>query len=218
MSSSDVPTFEARAGAPLAALRRFARKRAEPEPCELCGAGIRDDHPHLLNPAERKLFCACEACAILLSGGPGARFRRVPRRVRFWPDFRLGDVQWASLHIPIDLAFFFHSTSADKVVVLYPGAAGAIESSPPADAWRELAAENPQLDELEPDVEALLVNRVRGAREAYFAPIDECYRLVGLIRSRWRGLSGGAEVWRAVESFFTDLKQRSEPAPENRNA
>jgi hypothetical protein len=179
---------------------------------------MRTVHQHLLNPAERKLFCACDACAILLSGGAGSRFRQIPQGVQFWPDFRLTDVQWNSLHIPIDLAFFFHSTPADKLVTLYPGPAGAIESLPPADAWRELTAENPQLGELEPDVEALLINRVRGARDAYRTPIDECYRLVGLIRTRWRGLSGGTEVWREVEKFSADLKQRSEPARERRNA
>ena len=35
---------------------------------------------------------------------------------------------------------------------------------------------------LEPDIEALLVNRARGARRHWIVPIDECYALVGLIR------------------------------------
>ena len=65
------------------------------------------------------------------------------------------------------------------------------------------------LRELEPDVEALLVNRVRGADEFYVAPIDECFKLVGLIRAHWRGLSGGAEVWREIENFFAELKRKS---------
>ena len=61
--------------------------------------------------------------------------------------------------------------------------------------------------ELKPDIEALLVNRVghaRGMREAeyYIAPIDECYKLVGLIRANWKGLSGGTEVWTEVGRFF----------------
>ena len=47
------------------------------------------------------------------------------------------------------------------------------------------------LAELEPDVEALLVNRMKGERAYYRAPIDECFKLVGLIRMHWRGLSGG---------------------------
>ncbi len=65
------------------------------------------------------------------------------------------------------------------------------------------------LTELEPDVEALLVNRVGQAREFFRVPIDECYRLVGIIRSNWRGLSGGAEVWTAIEAFRAGLKARS---------
>jgi hypothetical protein len=62
---------------------------------------------------------------------------------------------------------------------------------------------------MEPDVETFLVNRVGTKAECYIAPIDECYRLVGLIRMHWRGLSGGAEVWNEIHNFFTDLKARS---------
>jgi hypothetical protein len=45
---------------------------------------------------------------------------------------------------------------------------------------------------MEADVEALLVNRVDGAREYFLAPIDACFELVGTIRVPWRGLSGWA--------------------------
>jgi hypothetical protein len=77
-----------------------------------------------------------------------------------------------------------------------------------------MLAENPVLTEMAADVEALLVNRLgpsRGYRTAeyYLLPIDECYKLVWLIRSHWRGLSGGAEVWNELERFFADLKARS---------
>ena len=34
----------------------------------------------------------------------------------------------------------------------------------------------------------------------YIVPIDECYRLVGLIRMHWRGLSGGTEVWKEIHN------------------
>jgi hypothetical protein len=79
----------------------------------------------------------------------------------------------------------------------------------PPEAWAQVVADNPRLRELESDVEALLVNRVGAAREYYLAPIDECYKLVGLIRSNWRGLSGGTEVWRAIAVFFKELKEKS---------
>jgi hypothetical protein len=67
---------------------------------------------------------------------------------------------------------------------------------------------------MEPDVEALLANRVGAARgvtaQYYVVPIDECYKLVGLIRLHWHGLSGGTEVWREVATFFSSLKARAE--------
>jgi hypothetical protein len=62
---------------------------------------------------------------------------------------------------------------------------------------------------METDVEALLVNRVGDGREYYIVPIDECYKLVGLIRTHWRGLSGGTEVWREISKFYANLKERS---------
>lgn len=40
------------------------------------------------------------------------KYRRVPRRVRYLPEFQLTDAQWDSLAIPIQMAFFFHSTPA----------------------------------------------------------------------------------------------------------
>jgi hypothetical protein len=73
---------------------------------------------------------------------------------------------------------------------------------------------NPILAKMQEDVVALLVNRVghiRGAAPAeyYLVPIDECYKLVGLIRMHWRGLSGGTEVWREIGAFFAHLKTRA---------
>jgi hypothetical protein len=50
---------------------------------------------------------------------------------------------------------------------------------------------------------------VDGARDQYLAPIDECYRLVGLIRMHWKGLSGGREVWEHLGRFFADLNRRA---------
>src|SRR5207237_5374445 len=108
---------------------------------------------------------------------------------------------------PIGLAFFFSRTPAGKVVALYPSPAGATESLLPLEAWEELSAENPVLRELEPDVEALLVNRVGQAREHYRVPIDECFRLVGLIRTTCRGLSGRPEVRGAIAHCLASLHE-----------
>jgi hypothetical protein len=146
---------------------------------------------------------------MLFSGQAGGRYRRVPRRVRFLADFRLTDAAWDGLGIPIDLAFFLQSTPAEGVIALYPSPAGVTESLVSSGSWEALVEDNPALRDLEPDVEALLVNRVAGVRECYRAGIDECYKLVGLIRTRWRGLSGGHEVWEAIREHFAGLKGRS---------
>ena len=45
-------------------------------------------------------------------------------------------------------------------------------------------------------------------REHWLVPIDDCYELVGLIRSSWRGFGGGEEVWTQIERFFGDLPTR----------
>jgi len=73
------------------------------------------------------------------------------------------------------------------------------------------------LDGMESDVEALLANRVGESRgvtpaEYYLLPIDECYKLVGLIRTHWRGFSGGTEVWQEIGQFFTHLRSIAEVA------
>src|SRR5271166_1242856 len=191
----------------FAALRRFARPRPQVERCELCSADLPPEHAHLVEPATRRLLCACEACGILFSGQHGTKYRRVPRRVEWLPDFRLSDAQWDALHVPINLAFFAYSTPAGRDVALYPSPAGAMESLLTLEAWQELTVDNPVLRELEPDAEALLVYRVRAARDHYRVGIDECYKLVGLIRSAWRGLSGGAEVWDEIGRFFAGLRE-----------
>jgi hypothetical protein len=190
------------------------RPQAPAERCELCNAALSDGHDHLIEPSSRKLICACAPCAILF-GGPGeVKYRRIPRRVRFLSDFRMTDAQWDGLMIPINLAFFFHSTPSARVVAFYPSPAGPTESLLSLESWEEIVRENPVLGEMEPDVEALLVKRIGGARgstgaEYYLVPVDECFRLVGLIRARWRGLSGGAEVWEEIARFFADLKARA---------
>jgi Family of unknown function (DUF5947) len=206
----------------FAVLRQFARKRRAGEVCELCSSGIATEHQHLIEPAVRKLVCVCEACAILFSSQTSSRFRRVPRRIRFLPGFQISDTQWEGLMIPIELAFFFKNESSGTVSAFYPGPAGAIESLLALDTWTDIEDENPVLRELQPEVEALIANRVGATRGAapqyYIVPIDECYKLVGLIRLHWHGLSGGTEVWREVGNFFASLKERTETVPEESNA
>lgn len=205
---------------PFPILQRFARRRsATPvERCDLCGLELTAEHAHLLEPSNRQLHCACQACAILFSNKGDGRFSRVPHRITYLPAFRLTDLQWSSLMLPIQLAFFFDSTPDKKVIALYPSPAGATESLLPLEAWDEIVEQNVSLQKMEKDVEALLVNRVGEKREYFIAPIDECYKLVGLIRAKWHGLSGGTEAWKAINEFFVALKDRSVIAKEVANA
>lgn len=94
---------------------------------------------------------------------------------------------------------------------MYPSPAGATESLLSLEAWSEIANSNPAIAKMESDVEALLVNRIGHARgftkaEYYVLPVDQCFRLVGLIRSHWRGFSGGTEVWQKIGEFFAGLR------------
>ena len=194
---------------PFHALRQFA-EREPVEHCNLCNVQVRPNHLHLLDPSNRSILCCCQACSLTLGGA----HKRIPQRILFLRDFRLTDSQWDSLMIPINMAFFFHSASTDRVIGLYPSPAGAIESTMQPERWREIVADNPELRTMESDVEALLMNRLGAAKghdgPAYcILPIDECFRLVGLVRTHWRGLSGGTEVWKAIGQFFYEMKERS---------
>lgn len=212
----------ANSGDAFGTLRQFARRERPLERCELCGAGLSPIHSHLIELAQRKLLCTCEACAILFSG-QGVKFKRVPRRVRSLPGFNLSDAEWNNLMIPINMAFFFRSSLENRVIALYPSPAGATESLLVLESWNDIEARNPVLNEMEADVEGLLVNRLGYSRgystaEYYLLPIDECYKLVGLIRMHWKGLSGGTEVWRELGEFLTGLKARSVEVPCESNA
>jgi hypothetical protein len=193
----------------LASLRRFLRPRPARERCELCSADLADDHAHLVEPDSRRLACACDACAVLFSGQGAGKYRRVPRDVQFLADFRLSDAQWEGLGLPINLAFFLHSSPAGRVVAFYPSPAGATEALPDAEVWQALVEDNPGLRDLTPDVAALLVHRVGEAREHYRVGVDRCYELVGLVRTHWRGFSGGQAVWDEIGRFFAGLKERA---------
>ncbi len=51
------------------------------------------------------------------------------------------------------------------------------------------------------------MNRAHGKRDHWLLPVDRCYELTGLIRQRWRGFTGGDEVWRALDAFFDGLRK-----------
>jgi hypothetical protein len=153
---------------------------------------------------------------MLFDGMEKSRYKRVSRSAQYLADFEMTDGQWETLLIPINMAFLFRSSIEGRMIALYPSPAGAVESLLPLEAWDEIAENNPVLYRLQPDIEALLINRVghahgMGRAEYYIAPMDECYKLVGLIRANWKGLSGGTEVWQEIGRFFTELRSKSEP-------
>jgi hypothetical protein len=223
MAEVPVPAF----GQAFGALRQFTSARRTGsravEFCEMCSAGLGREHPHLVELASRQILCSCEACAMLFDGMEKGKYKRVSRRALYLADFAIPDAQWESLLIPISMAFFFHSSVEGRMIALYPSPAGAVESLLSLEAWNEIAEDNRELRELQPDIEALLVNRVghahRNARAEYFiAPIDECYKLVGIIRANWKGLSGGTEVWIEIAHFFADLRSKSDQVTGGANA
>jgi Family of unknown function (DUF5947) len=192
----------------LAALQQFVRKPQErKEVCELCAASLRPDHQHLLELEKHQVVCACEPCSILFGSQARQKYRRIPRDVHALCDFAMDTHEWESLLIPINLAYFVYSSAAERTVAQYPSPGGAMESSLDLKYWSAVVERNPVLRTLESDVEALLVNRISDPPQYYRAPIDQCFRLVGIIRSHWRGLSGGTEVWQQIARFFDELKE-----------
>lgn len=177
------------------------------EKCELCGMPISDEHRHLLELDERRILCACEPCLAMKSGLDN--YCPVSTRTLWLDDFVFPDELWAAFQLPVGLAFFMRSTGTNSVVALYPSPAGATECELHLESWDKLVELNPILRDLEADAEALVVNRMVGAHQHAIVPIDECYRLVGLIKSTWEGISGGNAIADAVPKFFEYVRHKA---------
>lgn len=185
------------------------------ERCELCAELIPDDHGHVVDLESRALMCTCRPCYLVFApeGAGGHRFRAVPDRYMSFPGFALSSTHWEALQIPVAVAFFFVNSMLDQVAAFYPGPAGATESTLPLDAWNAVAAENPALASLRPDVEALLVRTGESAPpECFLVPIDVCYELVGRLRLLWKGFDGGTEAHAALDAFFDGVREKAVPA------
>ncbi|MGX1564987.1 DUF5947 family protein [Streptomyces sp. NPDC055506] len=192
------------------ALARLIRSSADrtaaaaEEVCDLCAAPLAEEHAHLHDAGQEEVRCACRPCSVLFAeaGAGDGQYRLVPRR-----RLRLPHVDTAVLGVPVGLVFFV--PRADGTVTAQgPSPAGAMRWEVDAAAWRELAGTVPQLATVEPEVEALLVNTVHGLDHHWIVPVDDCYRMVAVVRREWRGLSGGGRVWPVVEQFFEDLTER----------
>ena len=177
------------------------------ERCDLCRTTLPDDHRHMLHLVDRRIVCTCEACWALYSGN--AEYRPTGMRTIWLEEFECSAEMWAAFQIPIGLAFFMRSTVTDSVVAFYPSPAGATESELSLEAWDAVVQANPILEQLESDAEALVVNRISEPPQYAIVPIDQCYALVGLIKSRWEGISGGSAIEQAVPEFFAALRGRA---------
>jgi Family of unknown function (DUF5947) len=208
--------------APLQALRRFTQVREAVRPplehCEFCSEPLPAEHHHVLDLSKRTVMCSCNACKLLFghNGAGDGKYRAIPNRYLLMPDFQMSDEQWEELMIPVNMLYIFRTlkrgeeAGTEHIMAFYPSPAGAIESLLSLENWESLVRDNAILQELEPDVEALLINRVGDKHMHYIVPIDMCYHLVGLIRLSWKGLGGGEEVWKAIADFFTDLDSKTQ--------
>jgi Family of unknown function (DUF5947) len=180
--------------------------------CELCAMPTDEVHGHVVDTKDRRLLCTCYACGLLFSApaAAGGRFKLVPKRYAAIPSPLFSDAQWDALGIPIGLAFFFENGDNARITAFYPGPAGATQSQLPLDAWEQLRAREPLIASMQPDVEAALVYRRRGEQtQSFVVPIDVCYELAGIVRSKWDGISGGEALHRALENFFTRIAERA---------
>lgn len=205
----------------FASLQRLLRTRpatAPGERCDYCAQPLNPEHGHLVDLETRRILCSCRPCALVFepAGAAQGRYKTVPSRYVELSGFVVDDAAWDRLQIPIGLAFFFRNSREGRTVALYPGPAGATESLLDLDAWNGIAADHPLLQSVQDDVEAVLMLRRNGTTRAFVVPIDAAYRLVGIIRTAWRGFDGGDEVWRRIETFFGELHERSSAGSELR--
>lgn len=194
---------------PFQVLRRFVRP-APPQPhhCDLCALTLAPEHPHLLDTESHRLICACQACAILFGSQQHERYRRIPDRITAPPGLRIPETLWASLAIPIGLAFIVPD-DAGEATAFYPSPAGLTESRLSVEDWQQLTALSPAVADMRPLVEALLVNRLAAEPAYLITPLDECYRLAGIVRTTWRGFTGGPEARREIDACFAALARRA---------
>ncbi len=196
----------------MSALKGFAKKEAKRERCEMCATALLVEHEHVLELATRRMICACPQCAMLFETpeqGSKGKLARIPHRRVELRGFRMSDAQWDALGVPIHLAFFVRTETAAQA--FYPSPAGITESLLTIASWDELEAQNLPIASMKPHVEALLINRIGEARKHFIVPVDECFKLTGIVRMHWSGLSGGSRVWAEIQGFFEELERTATP-------
>ena len=107
---------------------------------------------------------------------------------------------------PGEPGFFLFQQPGESRGCLLPSPGGATESLLTLETWEGIVAAHPRIGQMQPDIEALLVNRVASPPGYYIVPIDRCYELSGIVRKHWQGFTGGDDVWREVANFFAALR------------
>jgi hypothetical protein len=191
-------------GALRRTIRRAAVRDPEQERCELCAHPVPPEHRHLLDTDRGEVLCTCQACSILFdrSAASDGHYRLLPDRRMSLPP-----IDTARLGVPVGLAFFIIQPDA-AVLAHYPSPAGATRWQVEPDAWQDVLSGCPALADLTPQVEALLINTTTERRDTWLVPIDDCYRLVAIVRREWKGMTGGDRVRPEIERFFDELRRR----------
>jgi hypothetical protein len=186
------------------------------EVCELCATPVAAEHGHVADLEQAMLMCACRACYLLFThdqAGRG-RYRAVPDRYLADPARQLTVAEWDELQIPVNLAFFLHSSLRDEVTGFYPSPAGVTECRLELNAWQRLADAHPLLRAASPDVEAILISRGDSGAEPFLVPVDACYELAGRMRLYWRGFDGGSEARESIAEFLDGVRSRARSLPQ----
>lgn len=189
------------------------RKIAVPPPeepkeyCNFCKAELSSDHRHLVDICAMRFMCTCDMCMIVQA--VKGNYKPLPQRYLQLNSFKMSEELWSDFLIPVNMAFFVLKSNQNGAVAFYPAPTGATESKLKMEPWNEMTALNPVLNELMPDLEALLMNRLDATDKYFIVPIDSCYKLIGMIRTSWKGIHGGSEVNDIINKFFVELEQKS---------
>ena len=195
-------------------LRRPARRAGER--CELCNAPIPSAHRHLLELSSRELMCACRPCSLLFDrdGAGNGRYKLVPERRLRLEDFAMSEQAWEELRIPVEMAFFFHSSAAERVLAYYPGPMGPTESQLQLSSWQRARAG-------EPDPRRARARRRGAAREPRCADAHRHWlvplgRVLRPRRADPHALEGparaAARCGSEIDRFFEELDRRARSA------
>jgi Fe-S cluster biogenesis protein NfuA len=182
------------------------------EQCEMCGSPIGEAHDHVTRLDARELLCVCRACRLLFAhdGAARGKYRPVSERWLAGETYRLTDLEWARLGIPVRMAFFVMDSARGAPVGFYPSPGGVVEASVDDEAWTGIESAGAAFAALTPDVEAWLVDgRNKVGFDGWFVPLDACYELVARVRLHWSGFDGGDVARAKIDEFFASVRDRA---------